>query len=903
MKKILLLFSSVLLVLPSCQREMPGQDAEETHSIYGTIDKEDAVTRSILVDNPGIKLESRWQDGDVIGYFGGDARNGQLALTAGSISANGKTALFTSPEEIPSSDLISYSPYQERAKMEGGELVLYFPATQHFRGAAGVSTPDSEANILVGTGNRNAGLQFRSLLAVLKIGQVFEQDGIIDRVEFRDLDGKPVSGEMRVDPADPAQTAFTGDGKVLTLDFGNGLEVEAGSLQPFYLIVPARNYSKGFEVKFVLRSGSPIVRTVGTKMGKELQRGVIYPVGEMTQPAQAPDAHSQLDSKARIVTPELMDLAQVLSTRENYLKDENGSICYDVNGSAILLPEYDMLVHKDFQPETGGLLLFDMPTDDLPYGGVYKIASCEKVDDTYFRIYVKPEANVFAPFKELTTGDPIFDADGNFLEGGGVEIDLAGSLQSITDENGRELTFSAGPDGGLYFGEEETAGLLGLDTKAMFKHKFTIPGLDVNLKSHNDSQALTCEATFSSKMTLEMKAAAKIIDGTLQYLHFTAQPALELKGAFSLKAAVEKSLTKHIYTMHFAPIPIAPGVLLVPTIDFEGGVSVGGSLKFTTSLSYTYDFGMYGFSYNNGDGFTFRHHLNESSKDDGFNPEIDGAEGTLYASAHLIMTPTVSLYGLLGAGVQTNIGLQFGISSSSFSGGGVKLALTPSIEFTPKVASLGGCLTYTFKEFTGSIPFDPIWERWLTPYGKRTNIDIGYEWTEEGVHLPEIIDYDRRIPKSMYATYDFLFEHPTLSGFDVAIYVYEAAGAIKWSTARSRYPDGTTTYDYYPDYPDKGRIFYFDKFVGAGYAHLWPFVALKSVRYEVGSWNLAERIVVGRFVEGKEEPQEFKGDVPFHFQPGTLYRLTGKLIGALGEFGDTAVRYNNNYIEPIPYFY
>ena len=114
--------------------------------------------------------------------------------------------------------------------------------------------------------------------------------------------------------------------------------------------------------------------------------------------------------------------------------------------------------------------------------------------------------------------------------------------------------------------------------------------------------------------------------------------------------------------------------------------------------------------------------------------------------------------------------------------------------------------------------------------------------------------------------------------------------------------DGTTTYDYYPDYPDKGRIFYFDQVVGAGYAHLWPFVAHAPIRYEVGSWNLAERIVVGRFVEGKEEPQEFKGDVPFHFQPGTLYRLTGKLIGALGEFGDTAVRYNNT-IGQIPYFY
>ena len=35
---------------------------------------------------------------------------------------------------------------------------------------------------------------------------------------------------------------------------------------------------------------------------------------------------------------------------------------------------------------------------------------------------------------------------------------------------------------------------------------------------------------------------------------------------------------------------------------------------------------------------------------------------------------------------------------------------------------------------------------------------------------------------------------------------------------------------------------------------------------------------------------------------GTLYRLSGKLIGALGEFGDTAVRYNNT-IGPIPYFY
>ena len=391
-------------------------------------------------------------------------------------------------------------------------------------------------------------------------------------------------------------------------------------------------------------------------------------------------------------------------------------------------------------------------------------------------------------------------------------------------------------------------------------------------------------------MTLDMKAAVKVFDGELQLLHVTVQPALVLDGKYSIRGEVSKSVRKHLFTVYTTPIPIAPGLLLCPEIEFEGGISVGASLKFTTNLKFVHSFGMYGFSYNNGDGFTFRHRVTPPGEDEGFSPSVDGFEGYLYASANLYVTPSVSLYGLIGAGVETNLGLTFSLTSN---GEGSKLALSPSIEFMPKVASLGGLLSHTFKELTASIPLDPIWERWFTPNWTRRGLTFQYVMTEDYYMIPGC--YYFPLPCGLKADYDFVLKNATLFDYDVAIDVYEAITPIPWNLLGPSYATFGTG--------DGEKTVYFSDFLEGGYEHLWPFLVGHYLTYRNAEWKFVDRILVGKFKKGCEEEQKFSGEVPYSFQSGKLYRLAGRLPGyydTSAAFGDTAIEQD---LATLPLFY
>lgn len=797
--------------LAACAPESLRPQAER-EGLLAVMDADLAATKSILVDNPGVKLESCWQAGDEIGVFGGSAENVLFQLKAEDLSSDGKTAEFRSESAIPSGKLTAYAPYQKEAKKDGDAIVVNFPAKQKYVTSKGVASPDPAAHILLGEGTKAGGLSFRPVAAVLKIGQVFEQATLVKTVEFRDLSGAAVAGAMKITPGSTPKGEITGDGKVLTLDLGDGLAYPEGEMRPIFLIVPARTYDKGFEITFIDDKGAKTVRTVGTTQGKKLERGVVYLIGDISGQSYPVDANTELYEGATIMTPELLDKVTLMDAANEYLRDADGNISTDAHGNPALKPYLRMLIHKDLHPVVGNWLIFDQPTATLPEGGVYKITECKPYGDS-FEVVAHVEENFAAPFKEMTVGTPLFDEEGNLLDDGGVELDLTSHLQAILDADGNPIPFSISSSGSIVLGEEETADLLGLaETKAIWKKTFSPP--KVTFK-HSEKNA---EVSFGAEAKLHTKIAGRMMGGELQYIHMTLNPVFELSAEFVLKAEFNYGQPFHLITLVIAPFPIAPGVLLSPTMKLSGEVGVGGNIQFSTTVSYTYDMGTYGLSYNRGDGFTARHQRPPATETE-MKPSVDGFSGSLYAYAKLTAAPYLSVYGMLGLGVEAAFTLKFGTGYEDKTQS-YKLFLTPELELTPSIATLGGWLTKRFSDLTTNIPFDPIWEKYLTPKVITASAGpVSVPLSEKFYTFAELSDDDSGGGMSMQVTkaperwhYSVELKEATAIDYNVEVRVYESILPVDsddfvWGEK----PEG------FYGYP-------FQKYLDAGIPHMYPWL-------------------------------------------------------------------------------
>ncbi|MBQ2150142.1 MAG: hypothetical protein II434_01275, partial [Bacteroidales bacterium] len=237
MKKYTILAITLLAAI-SCAKETPMDMEDSSNILHAVILDRSPATRTVLKDNPGLAIVSQWQAGDAIGVFGGSV-NQQFILEAGTISQDGRSASFVSGTGTSSGNLFSYSPFQQGASGTDDRIILTFPELQDGISPETVNpVPDPAANILVATGSRQNGLSFRSVVSILKIGQSFERQTTLSRVEFRDLSDAPVCGEMTISRQEVPAAKITGSGKILTLRLGNGLQIKAGAVIPIYMIVP-----------------------------------------------------------------------------------------------------------------------------------------------------------------------------------------------------------------------------------------------------------------------------------------------------------------------------------------------------------------------------------------------------------------------------------------------------------------------------------------------------------------------------------------------------------------------------------------------------------------------------------------------------------------------------------------
>ena len=284
-----LIKSSLLVIglaLLGCTAEPFGQGAAPGDNVLtATIIDGEETTRTAVIDQPGIKAEVRWEVNDRIGVFGKGGGN-NLLFTAGvdDILENGKKARFRTTGSMPTGEVTAYYPYREGTSIgNNSELTLTFPATQPYTLKERVSQPYAPANFMAGKGSAS-GIGFRNLFALLKVGYSGTEGDRLLKVHFRDLSGKPVSGSFTVawsDGIPDARFPESGSGTSLTLtiDCGEGVLLD-GTLHHFYHFIPPRDYTKGFEVKFVMDDGSEVIKTIGTTSGKMIERSRVYPVGE-----------------------------------------------------------------------------------------------------------------------------------------------------------------------------------------------------------------------------------------------------------------------------------------------------------------------------------------------------------------------------------------------------------------------------------------------------------------------------------------------------------------------------------------------------------------------------------------------------------------------------------------------
>ena len=512
--RLTILFAAIFLT--GCTRTEIFHD----NSLTATIDCGVNTTKAILIDNPGYRLDSRWQDAERIGVFGDGASNIEFCVSGADISTDGKSAKFRTTSDIPGGSLAAYSPYQADAKPSGSDIAVTIPAVQKYITVNGVVQPDPISNIMAAAGSANTGLTFRNAMAVLKIGQFFDKATTLKKIEFRDLSGAAVCGAATLSwNGGSPEAAVVGNGAAITLDCGEGLEFTEGRTGIFFIIVPAREYPKGFELTFIDSEGGRTVKTAGTAKGKRLDRSIVYLIGNVSAGEAPEGTSSTLKSTATLMTPEIMDNVIVQSASGAYVTDENGNRISIPGHADLRMPRFDMVVPKELGPAVGNYLVFDHPTDDLPNGGVYKIVKCTKLNEDLYEIVAHPETNVAAPFEELKAGEPLVGETGEIIAGGGLPIDLTSHVASIKDMNGNAVQFSVA-DGKILLSEETVAEMFGIQTKSVSRNSFSTPKLSLNSKKPN------LEISVGGYLSLDTRLAVRYMQGEFQYMQFTITPEI-----------------------------------------------------------------------------------------------------------------------------------------------------------------------------------------------------------------------------------------------------------------------------------------------------------------------------------------------------------------------------------------
>lgn len=663
--------------------------------LTATIIDGEETTRTAVIDQPGIKAEVRWEVNDRIGVFGKGGGN-NLLFTAGvdDILENGKKARFRTTGSMPTGEVTAYYPYQEGTSIgNNSELTLTFPATQPYTLKERVSQPYAPANFMAGKGSAK-GIGFRNLFALLKVGYRGNEGDRVKKVHFRDLSGKPVSGTFTVawsDGMPDARFPESGSGTSLTLnvDCGEGVLLD-GALHHFYLFIPPRDYTKGFEVKLVMDDGSEVVKTIGATSGKKIERSKVYPVGETVTTSD--EAEYKLQEDVTMVDADRMDYI-VDAHLETYDERINHLVKFETH-------TLFMTVKKEFEPKMGEVLLFNTPSKLFPEGYIGRITSVKNPEGEYIAVVAKQVSDITEVFEELSLGEPIWNEDGSLNEEGGIELELGSYLSRVETPDGEAVSFTRS-------GSQIELSMPATRASGRRNYNYSSGKMSFTLEPGDNS-----EIEVSANMDLSMRLLVGIFDKKLHYFHASISPDIQLSADMSIEVeadAVDKSF--HLLTAYFTPIPVPP-LTIVPVIHFSGVAGVGGAVQIRAGMSYSAAMDL-GFSYNSNEGFRTRSNTKASKfSEDGLSFPAGELSSNVHATAGIGVSAGIKVWGVMEALCSVSAQMKVGYYWDFFEQT-QKLSLNTESKIKGSLATLGGVFNYETGELT--IEGDPIWERYLYP--------------------------------------------------------------------------------------------------------------------------------------------------------------------------------------------
>lgn len=758
MKKYFIFFIAFAL-LQGCARENMPVDVPEGNGLKVTLLKEtEPVSKVQFVDNPGIRMSPYWEAGDEIGVFG--SRSGEnLPYTVTADKIDGASALFLPFGDAADGALTAYYPFQEGASADGQKLTLVLPSTQKMAYRKNLPTPDKNAFLMAGKGSRNDGVELRNVLALLKVGYMGQEDQMITSVKFRDLSGKPVSGQVKIDwNGDIPEAEIIGNGESITLDCSPGVFVAQDELKYFFLVVPAREYAKGFEITFTRKDGTQVIKTVGAIYGKTLYRSLVHPVGDLTekQSYTSDQVHFRYKGTPVVMDSDMWDLVESASrTSGNYPTASGDSYWRD---------GLEMYVHERFPGNVGDYFFMNSGSEMFPSGFIGRILEAEMVGDKRYLLIASLD-DFGEAFEELVIGGTLYNEDGSVQEGGGLDLNLPHYLERIETPDGQELPFDIE-------GDEEA------ETKAVGTGSYTSPRLRVYLKGESG------EASLGVQLQLNTKLSVGVFEGSTHYVHFNVNP----KATFSLTSKLAfsedfdfMSQDWPLGTYYFAPIPIGP-IVLTPSFTLKASLGASGTVELSTTFTYVADWGTYGFSYNKGNGFVTRRSVSQPDPDDGFQCPEFNISGGFDIEAALNFQPEVGIYGLFKVGLGTKVGLKFGVGyegaydADGFTRGSF-VHITPSFTMTPVVATLGGTFTWSWKDIE-PLEFEPIFKKYFLPDVK---IEQFTRMAETGPYFTrkiagDVVFQGKAITGYTGVRYKIRLKKELLFPLHVGVAVYEGSG-------------------------------------------------------------------------------------------------------------------------------
>ena len=730
------LLLSLFFSLPGCRDEDQPTFEMSGQQLSATIVEETAGTRTTLGDDPtNRKVDVLWHPGDAIGVFGTTVGSNVRFTTDGvAISQDGRTTVFETTETTPAGDLTAYYPFQqEAAKTSGGGLQLSMPATQSYGASqSGIVRPDPGANMMVGKG-KDGTIAFRNLFAILRFTLAGSDGELVKQVVFSDLSAKPVSGRFTVNwNNDLPEAVFpqtgSGNDQRIVLDCGDGVALSAQTLTKFYLIVPARNYSKGFQLEFILANGTRITRTIGTAGGKNLQRNMLYPIGDLF-PDQEEKISYKMHPKASVITGERFDLICSASlNKESYTLTLN--------------------VEAGFAPQKDEMILINRTSADLPNGYVGKVKSIS--GET---VILEPVTDITEVFEELSIGDPLWSSGGAANPSGGYAIDLTQYITSIERPDGKPVEYSIA-------GSSISMEIPLTRAEAEVDTKFSMPALSHTFKIDDGKNANNnCALKLGVQMDLAMYFHILIQGWSLKDLHCRVNPTVNLSSEFTIDWVSDSeafSAEIPFIIVRTAPIPAGP-VMIIPLIEFFLTFDLEGKVGLAAQLSYSKEFS-FGMVYRNGELTNYS--------------QVEQQEAD---ASPLTFTPKVQLEGSFAAGIAPKVGfslweiirldtrvytkvknganLNFDLASPSFDPS-IYNAVSGSKLFSQlELFMKGGVFGWKNRELatTQSNTLEyPIWEAYFFPKLENFSVTAGGGEVEIALDISNKLFFDSEIGMNIY---------------------------------------------------------------------------------------------------------------------------------------------------------